>query len=408
MTANDPEDPKALGTEETPEVAPVEAPEFEAAYGEPLGRTLDLDTWRSGEDLALLYGRLEREIAEAVRQETGVRDRIREEVFPLLRDRPGAPTGVWQATATEIEQVHRGLLFAGRVEACDATTATYDTLPVTITQIGVCLVSYRGDSGSWVQRMYRRDLRVRGLDPVEEMAQLMERRRQRTGYDAVSRRDSLSDLARRGIMTYAERAVLLQKSEAPWRMGHGNPLAYELLTGSGMSVLVDRSLDLLAELVLCHQRFVFVPSGTADRVLLTIGGALRPLEYAIVDTMEGWILTKIIGEGHYRGEWAPLIPRLRAFAAEVGSQVVVGVFRASPLAPAQVFYAHKDYAHLAVRIALADSVLQVHRGFPMLIDLADALCTATFGTDSLTVSAQNAYAETGAAFQYFPERQTRE
>ncbi|HXG36825.1 MAG TPA: hypothetical protein VNL15_07635 [Dehalococcoidia bacterium] len=390
------------------EPALVDAHEFEAAFGEPLARALDLDTWQPGENLAALYGRLEQEIEQAVRQENRIRERIREEVFPRLRTRVGAPpgAGVYQARVDDVERVHRGLLFNGAVEACDGTSVVHDTLPVTIAQIGVCLVSYRGDQGSWVQRLYRRDLRVGGLDPVEEALEVLERRQQRAGFDMSSKRDSLSDLGRRGIMTYAERAVLLRKSDAPWRMGHGNPTPYELITGSGMRELLENSLDLLDELVEGHRRFVFVPSAPGARALLTISNALQPLEFAIVDTITGW-LERIVEQGHYRGDWAALLPRVKQFISGVGPQVVVGLYRASDMAPAQLFYAHVEHAHEAALIAIADSALQEHRGFPMLIDLADTVCRATFGTDSFTASTQLAYVEAGEPFRYLTERQTR-
>lgn len=390
------------------EPALVDAHEFETAFGEPLARALDLDTWQPGENLAALYGRLEEEIEQAVRQENRIRERIRQEVFPRLRTRAGAPSdaGVYQARVEDIERVHRGLLFNGAVEACDGTSVVHDTLPVTIAQIGVCLVSYQGDQGSWVQRLYRRDLRVGGLDPVEEALEMLERRQRRAGFDMSSRRDTLSDLGRRGIMTYAERAVLLHKSDAPWRMGHGNPTPYELLTGSGMRELLESSLDLLHDLVEGHRRFVFVPSAPAARALLTIGNALRPLEYAIVDTMTGW-LERIVEQGHYRGRWAALLPRVKQFVSGVGPQIAVGMYRASDKAPAQLFYSHVECTHEAALIALADSALQEHRGFPMLIDLADTVCRATFGTDSFTASTQLAYVEAGEPFRYLTERETR-
>ena len=66
-----------------------------------------------------------------------------------------------------------------------------------------------------------------------------------------------------------------------------------------------------------------------------------------------------------------------------GKRVVVGVYRATLLAPAQVFYAHADFAGDAARVALADSVLQEQRGFPLLIDLADQVCRSVYGGDSL-------------------------
>ncbi len=386
----------------------VDADEFEASFGESLARALDLGTWTPGEDLTDLSDRLKHEIEEAVHQEDAIRARVREVVFERLATRTGAPkhAGAHQMSPEWVERIQRGLLFNGGVEACDGTSAVSDRLPLTITQLGVCLVSYHGDQGSWMHRLYRRDLRVRGLDPVEEALELLERRRRRGGFEEPSQRDRLSELARRGIMTYAERAALLHRSDALWRMGHGNPTPYELLTGSGMAELVRSSLGLLRELVLEHQRFVFVPSAPANRMFVTIGDALRPLEYAVVDTAEA-PLRRLLETGGYRGEWRALIPDLERFVDEVGSQIVVGVYRASSIAPAHLFYAHAEHVHTAAHVVIADSVLQEHKGFPMLIDLADTVCRATFGGDSLGALTELAYVEAGAPFRYVPERRQR-
>jgi hypothetical protein len=381
--------------------------EYSSAYGEELSRTLNLDTWQTSDDLAGLYARLEEEIKEAVLREDEMRARIRQVVFPQLRNRLGAPpnSGVYQSTVEQIERVHCGYLFNGAVEACDGNSIPHDTLPLTIVQIGVSLVSYNGSQGAWVHRLFRRDLRVGGGDPVDDTLNLLERRRHRTGYDQESSRDRLTSLGRRGIMAYAERAVLLRRSSAPWRMGHGNPAPYELLTGSGMVELVERGLDILNELILNHERFVFVPSAPSDRVLLTIGNALRPLEYAIIETLEDNLSR--IAEGHYRGPWLRVKTKVDQFVKEAGPKIVKGVFRATPIGPANMFYAHVDHAHEAAHIAIADSTLQEHRGFPMLITLADTVCGAVFGTESLVPQVQVAYGEAGAPFRYQTERQTR-
>jgi len=390
------------------EAGAIEELEFSEAFGEPLARALDLETWHAGGNLQELYGRLEREIEAAVRQENRLRETIRRLVFPRIRARDGAPpgAGVYQANISEIEKVHRLVLFPGKVEACDGTTVVHDTLPITIAQIGVSLVSYQGNQGAWVHRLFRRDLRVGSADPVEETLEVLERRQRRSGFDRASKRDTLSELARRGIMTYAERAVLLRKSAAPWRMGHGNPAPYELLTGSGMVKLLEASLDLLTELVLNHRRFVFVPSAPAQRAFLTIANALMPLEYAIVDTLEQWV-DRLVERGHYTGDWASLRPRIKEFAGEVARKIVVGLYRASAMAPAGMFYAHVDHAHEAAHIALADGTLQEHRGFPMLIDLADAVCRATFDPGAFSRLTEAAYAHAGEPFRYLTERHTR-
>jgi hypothetical protein len=356
-----------------------------------------------------MYARLEQEVAEAVRKESIYQQEIRKKLFPYLRTREGAPpgAGVYKVEVQHLIQVHNQILFNGGVEACDGTVASHDTLPVTITQIGVCLVSYRGDQGSWVHRIFRRDLRSEATrSPLEETMEILDRRRERAATDVTSPSDVLSMLARRGIMAYAERAVLLDKSNAVWRMGHGNPAPYELLTGSGMLELLSCGLVLMRRLIEGHKRFVFVPSAIKARELETIGNALLPLEYAIVDNLQKRI--DDVAKGHYRGEgWGDAKRDVEKFAKECGPQVVIGLFRASELAPAKIFYAHVDHFHEAALIAMADSILQEHRGFPMLIDLADQLCSATFGPDVFAASTQLAYASAGAPFRYMLERSTR-
>jgi hypothetical protein len=395
--------------------------DFRESFGEELTRTLDLDTWRAGQDLSQEYSRIEAEVREAVLREDALLQGIRREIFPRLGGFASAPkgAGVYEAKTGDLEKIHRGLLFNGGVEACDGTVQTHDTLPLTVYQIGVSLVSYGGDQGTWFQRLYRRDLRVTDRNPTEEVIELLERRERRGALNQSDRRDSLSELARRAIMSYAERAILLKRSEATWRMGHGNPAPYELLTGAGSQNLMIEATKIIRELVEGHRRFVFVASEPSDRVLLTIGQALRPLEYAIVDTLHGRI-ARIVENGHYRidpknisvdNTWdgKKLMPEawIRRFRDEVAPQVVVGIFRATRLAPAQVFYAHVDHADVAAHIVLADSVLQEHRGFPLLIDLADHVCGAVFGRDSLAGLVNTAYAEAGAPWRYLSERQTR-
>lgn len=381
--------------------------DFEAAYGEPFTQTLDLDTWMLGEDLAAAFGRIEQEVADALAKEDDYRKTIRDIVFSRLRNAPGAPpnAGVYQAKRQDLERVHTGLLFNGGVEACDGISVVHDTIPLTITQIGVCLVSYNGEQGAWVHRLFRRDLRSRIDDPVEEVMAVLERREKREGQGQDG--DSLSNLARRGIMAYAERAILREKSTAPWRMGHGSPAPYELLTGlwSSQYDRIKVSLDLIRWYVLEHKKFVFIPSAPRQRHWLMIGNALNPLEFAIVQTLKPEI-ENMIERGGYRDE-SGVRPAMQKFCDEVASNIVIGLYRVWDAAPPYLFYAHIDHADMAAHIAMADSLLQEHRGFPMLIDLADTVCSTTFGVDSFMSSVQMAYAEAGQPFRYLGERETR-
>jgi hypothetical protein len=382
----------------------VDHDEYTAAYGEALSDSLNLDNWESGLDLAALYRRLEAEIGPAIEQERRIQETIRRELFPLLTEAPDAPTGagVHVASTADLEETTRKVLFSGQLEACDGTSVTHDTLLVTVTQIGISLVSYLGHELALSQRLFRRDLRVASQDPTEEVRALLERRQFRTATGVADRHDTLSELGRRGIMSYVERATLLHRSTAAWRMGHGNPVPYELLTGSGSMELLGAAIEMLSDLV-SYQQFVFVPSAIKDRVLLTLGSALRPLEYAIAYTGET-AMRRVVEHGHYEGDWHDMA---RRFVGRIGPDIAIGVYRAGPHSPATPFFAHVERVHEAAHIAMADSLLQEHRGFPLSIDLADAACRAMLGGAAFDDAVTSAYHTQGEPVQYLTERQTR-
>ncbi len=399
-----------------PDQPAINSADYKASFGEELQRVLDVATWTAG-DLSREYSRIECEVREAVREEKAQEKLIRDRIFPLL-NHPANPLrvgGVFTAELDPIARIHSGLLFNGQVEACDGTVQVHDTLPLTIYQIGVSLVSYHGDEGTWCQRLFRKDLRRKGDGPVAEIEELLRRRGERGSINRPTAQDMLGEMARRTLMTYGERAVLVRNSNAVWRMGHGNPVSYELLTGGGCFEMMVASVRVLRQLITTHQKFVFVTSEPRERLLLTVGNALRPMEYAIVSTLkerlESWFHQERFTVGSQEADWdgKPLkahrwIPR---FIEEVASRVVIGVYRATRLAPAQVFYAHEDHAHLAAHIVLADSVLQEHRGFPLLVDLADHVCSAVFGGTMRSLTEQ-AYASAGEPWRYYSERMTRD
>jgi hypothetical protein len=391
---------------------------FEQCFREPLAHVLDLSTWHTGEDMAREYERVSDVIAAAVKAETVHEARVRELVVKKLKDIAGAPpeAGHWPVTVEEIAEVHRGLLFNGATDCCDGTVQKHHSLALTIYQIGACLVSYAGNRGSWSTQLFRRDLHESHGDPVKETIALLESRAHRGGLNQPDRRDGLSELAERAVMSYAELAVLVEHSTALWKMGHGSPAPYQLLSGAGNPDMMIRSVRLIRKLIETHQRFVFVASEPGDLAYLTIGQALRPCEYAIVGTLAHRI-ERFIGDLEFSDrvtvddtwEGKPLTPELwvSRFLDEVAPQVLVGVYRASPLAPPQMFYAHREHVHTAARIALADSVLLADRGFPALIDLADRTCASVYGGGSLREIANTAYARAGVGLRYGTERQSR-
>jgi hypothetical protein len=316
-----------------------------------------------------------------------------------------AEAGVYQATLNQVKEAQRNVLFNGLVEACDGNSHVFHTLPIQIIQIAVAAVSYMGEESTWANRIFRRDIPLKsGHSILDQTIELLSRRA--GDKEESSGRRKVSEMMRRGLMTYMERAVLAEKAKAPWRMGHGNPLAYGILTGSGIADLVRFGVDVLNDLVLMHKKFVFVPSETNKEHFLTIGDALKPLEYAVISDCTD-DLERLL-QGGYRGEWETIKNNyLEPFCKQAGPDVVMGVYRASSIAPAKMFYAHKDYVHEAALIALGDSVMQEHRGCPMLIDMADGICRTYFGAETLNKPVQYVLAQSGEAYRYLDERVTR-
>src|SRR5438270_14047217 len=89
----------------------VSPEEFTEGFGESIHRTLDVDTWRTGEDVAEIYRRIEEEVREAVRQEEEQCHVVRETVFPRLTSQYHAPpeAGVYRADVRYLEPIHHGL-----------------------------------------------------------------------------------------------------------------------------------------------------------------------------------------------------------------------------------------------------------------------------------------------------------
>ncbi|MFP2924248.1 hypothetical protein ACLESO_03310 [Pyxidicoccus sp. 3LG] len=375
--------------------------DYRDAFGEELSATLDLDRWSTGLDLDSVMDRFKWEIANAVRKEDRLRTIVRSEIFPRLSGRhQGLPeAGVYNVTPETLTHIHESLLFSGKVEAVNGTSAAHDSLPIGISQLGVAIVGYGGTSGAFSQRLFRKEMASRSANPMQEAMDYINMRQNRFR----GRKDSISRLARRGVRAYAERAALVHKSSAEWRMGHGNPCAHELLSGSGYMGLLEISLRVLDRLIHEHQKFVFVPSALQDRGFLTMGFALNPGEYAILETLEsdgeelvdGWQY----GDRSKRLAWE--------FVKKSCPHVVKGLFRVSDHAPPRLFYAHRQHVHKAAWIAMADSVLRPERGFPMLLDVAEMTCHSAFGDDGFLGLVQDAYAQVGANLQYFNERGRR-
>lgn len=351
------------------------------ATGETLSQTLDIDTWDPAQRIAERFERLQTEIIEAQVQEMEHRRDIRDHAFPLIAKSPVAPknAGVHEVQLSELKAVQSNLLFSGLVQAVDGASVIHQSLPVTVVQTGVALANYLGEHGTWGHRVFQKDVKISGKTDLDRTLELLANRQEQEEREEAG----ISDMLRRGLMANAELAVLAKKADAPWRMGHGHPLPKELLTGANVPELIDLSIPLFDTLLLSHKHFVYVPKGTNSRLLQTIGDALLPLEFAIIETLDAY-MSKTIEQGHYGdGRFQDARKHLGEFQASANGKLVAGAFRVSPFAPSQIFYAHADTAPQAALIAMSDALLVEAKGFPMLLDIANSICREMFPPDAI-------------------------
>lgn len=358
--------------------------DFRRIYGEDYTDAINIDTWKVDRNLARLYSQIEQELFDAKRNELESHQVIRKEVFPLIRERNLVlHAGLHEDTTLElIEKVHRGFLFNGAVTACGSVSVMYDSLPISITQMGICLVNYQGQHGSYSHQLFRRDLKFNHSCTIHEAVELIKRRQN-------DDKTKLNSLAMRSIKAFAERAILLEKSNSKWLLGYGFPAPYELMMGfwASREEVKDKSIDLLYRMIVQHKRFVYVQACTQHPDLWAFGNALRPFEYLIIDNMKD----KMVQMVHSGNTRLNIKNDYEEFAKTAGAQIAVGVYKVSKLSPPQVFYCHVDHIHTAALIAMADSALQMHSGMPMLLDLAENLCKSAFGKNDFMASVDQAY-----------------
>ena len=118
-----------------------------------------------------MYNRMgDEQIAAALRYENGVKPAIRKFVFDKIRKTKDLPdAGVYKVTPAQVERAHKGLLFTGAVEAVDGTFChprdfATDRQPDWHLQHIV-----QGRPGTYMHRLYRRDLRAGGVDDIDTM-----------------------------------------------------------------------------------------------------------------------------------------------------------------------------------------------------------------------------------------------
>lgn len=287
------------------------------------------------------------------------------------------------------------LLSRGLVTGVDGTVAKYRLFSGLRCQIGVVAVNYVGDTIR--HSFYISEASVRE-DPEDAMARV-------DGRNASG--ESLSEMAVRGLMFYRERETgLKQDLDQSYVLFHGPLLPFELLSGLGRLRALYTTIDMLRNIVR-KKRFFSIISTSSYHDYLTFGRAIGRGEYLTAPTYTlAHHLQNSSGFLSYRDKWREDEWNVvDTFLRDYASKVRIGVIRVAERP--YVFHAHEDMFDLAAAIIAKDAMFQREKGFPLLIDYADSLCSQYFPAGEFKALIEWELAKQGMYLSEAPEQEMR-
>ncbi len=259
------------------------------------------------------------------------------------------------------------LLANGEVVGIDGTIATHKTITGTMAQIGVIAVNYLNDkiqhSYFISEAKYKEDLEdfteyLFALEPANKV---------------------VSNPVLRAAMQVRERELgLSDKFSNKYKLYHGPLVPFEMLANPGRADLqiLDVTMDILEKII--HNKKCFsIVSRSQNDAYIRIGLSLNPGEYIQLKKSVGIEIledrTLLKDKERWREDD---YLKVNNFINTRATRIKVGVIKISQRP--YVFHAHEEIFDQAARIIARDSMFQKEKGFPLLIDYADNLCSTYF------------------------------
>ena len=324
------------------------------------------------EHLDHLRERVDRSIATAHE----LRERYRDE---LLAQQPQLAAQIRRPSAAALSTAEQ-LFRTGTISAVDGTISPVPLLAGSKIQIGVVIVTNRGDIVDLVTRVFETEITNNSGTATEFFTNLR-----------VTR--SVSNLLSRAIMLFGERRLLMNHP-TDWRLLHGELIPHELRTGAGRpGQNLQPTFDLINEYI-ASEKFFAVSEASDDIDILNAAILLEGGEYIIIRSMTETLTNFLEGDaetGQARANFIrPDERRFRQFIADAGPKVSVVLVKAGP--KPFLLECHSDRVEEAVAMFLTDALWTrglprdasafTVRGFPFHIDLADQVARMLFkGSD---------------------------
>lgn len=264
---------------------------------------------------------------------------------------------------------YKGELYSGKAVGVDGTCSNIDLISGFQARIGIISVSYSNKKVTYSATISEPFVLEDTTDIKEQLKYLRLKGSGKIG---------ITSSHIRAIMLFKERDFVLERSEK-YKMVQGDVLPYELRTGQGRLRGLNSCLK-LGRRILDDDYLVGVQTSTSRPELRWLGTALNEGEY-----VELYDYTKLLDaflEGDDFTQPANFNSHdysdFKDFSNDVRNKFSVGLYKVKKRS--YVMYASKEKFNDMAHLVYADSSHQPLRGFPLLLDYADILCTRLFST----------------------------
>lgn len=261
----------------------------------------------------------------------------------------------------------KDLLASGEVVGIDGTIASHKTITGTMAQIGVVAVNYLNEK---IQHSYFIS-EARYKQDIQDVADYL--------YSHEPINKIVSGPVLRAALQVRERELgLKDKFKNKYKIYHGPLIPFEMLANPGKAELkiLDVTLDILDQIITNRKCFSIISRSQND-AYIRIGLSLNQGEYIQLKKSVGLEIiedrTLLKDKDRWREED---FLRVNSFIKSRATKIKVGLIKLSQRP--YVFHAHSEIFDEAAKIIARDSMFQKEKGFPLLIDYADNLCSTFF------------------------------
>lgn len=351
----------------------MKLPQNQISTSPSIAELLDAAPWQS---LEQHLDTLTERVNNSINASHNLRERYRAE---LLSDNPDLVNRIMRPSEDALNNAIN-IFKSGIVAASDGTISPAPLIAGSKIQVGVVIVSNRGDVVDLVTRVFETELISTTENAREFFSNLRGTRR-------------ISNLLARAIMLFGERRLLIEH-EANWRLIHGELIPHELRTGAGRPA---QNLPPTFELIhryIEDRNFVAVSEASDDIDILNAAILLQSGEYIVIRSLENTLNTFLNGDQVTGQASANFViadrERFRQFIASAGPNVAEVLVKAG--SKPYLIECHAEKVEEAVAMFLTDSLWTrglstdgtafTVRGFPFHIDLADQVARTLFkGSD---------------------------